>query len=145
MTDEIQTDRPDEARMASMPITGVTAYITVSDANAAADFYIRAFGATDVHRMRADDGKRLMHCQITINGGPLFLSDAFPEYGYALLTPQGYMLHLQVEDGRAWWDRAVEAGMEVVSEFKQEFWGDLYGQLRDPFGVTWSIGSRPAA
>jgi len=48
---------------------------------------------------------------------------------------------LQVENAQSWWDRAVAAGCTVSMPLKQEFWGDIYGQLKDPFGMTWSIGS----
>lgn len=44
---------------------------------------------------------------------------------------------------RAWWDRALAAGLEVVMPLEVQFWGDRYGALKDPFGVTWSIGGPP--
>jgi uncharacterized glyoxalase superfamily protein PhnB len=49
------------------------------------------------------------------------------------------MLHLQVDDVDAWWQRAVDAGAEIVLPLQKMFWGDRYGQLRDPFGVLWSM------
>jgi len=134
------------ARPASAPsedpafVGGVTPYISVSDASAAAAFYARAFGAEEINRVPADDGRRLMHCHLRINGGPLMLNDPFPEYGYPLQTPQGFVLHLQVDDVEAWWNRAVEAGLEIVMPLEVQFWGDRYGQLRDSFGITWSLG-----
>ncbi len=51
---------------------------------------------------------------------------------------------LLVDDAQAWWSRAVEAGAEIVMPLDVQFWGDLYGQLRDPFGVTWAL-NQPAA
>ncbi|HYG91478.1 MAG TPA: VOC family protein [Azospirillum sp.] len=122
-------------------VRGVVPYVNVSDANAAAAFYTRAFGAEEVYRVPADDGRRLMHCHLHINGGSLMISDPFPECGYELKTPQSFVLHLQVDDLDAWWRRAVEAGAEIVMPLQEMFWGDRYGQLRDPFGVTWSLGA----
>jgi PhnB protein len=122
------------------PVTGVTAYLSSSDAGAAAEFYKKAFAAQEVARMPAQDGKRLMHCHLLINGGALLMSDCFPEHGYAFKEPAGVTLHLQVGDAQAWWDRAVAAGAQVIMPMDKQFWGDRYGQLRDPFGVTWSIG-----
>ncbi|HYD99741.1 MAG TPA: glyoxalase/bleomycin resistance/extradiol dioxygenase family protein [Alphaproteobacteria bacterium] len=121
-------------------VGGVTPYLSMSDASAAAAFYVRAFGAEEIRRMPADDGRRLIHCHLRINGGPLMLNDPFPEYGHPHRPAQGYMLHLQVDDVEAWWNRAVEAGAEIVMPLAVQFWGDRYGQLRDPFGVTWSLG-----
>ena len=119
---------------------GVTPYLSSSDANAAIAFYQRAFAAEVVDKRPADDGKRLIHCLLMINGGALMMSDCFPEYGYAFKEPQGVTLHLQVDDVRAWWDRAISAGAEETMPLEVQFWGDRYGQLRDPFGVAWSLG-----
>ena len=129
------------ATPAHAQLAGVIPYVNVSDANAAAAFYVQAFGAEVVDRRVGQDGKRLIHCQLGINGGALMINDPFPEFGHPLQTPQSFMLHLQVGDVDAWWRRAVEAGAEVVMPLAKQFWGDRYGQLRDPFGVTWSLGS----
>jgi PhnB protein len=123
-------------------VTGVTPYICPSDAGAAAELYETAFGATVLSRMPMDDGKRLMHCHLVINGGPLMLADACPEYGYPYEAPQGYTLHLQVEDVDAAWARAVAAGLEITLPLDTQFWGDRYGKLRDRFGIAWSIGGK---
>lgn len=121
------------------PMAGVIADLSVQDANATAAFYGRAFGAKEVTRKYAEDGKRLIHCHLTINGGALMLNDPFPEFGYAWKPPEGFVLHLVVDDADFWWKRAVEAGAEVTMPLEIAFWGDYYGQLRDPFGVTWAI------
>lgn len=110
---------------------GLVPYINPSDAAAAAEFYKKAFAATDVVPMLADDGKRYMHCSMTINGSQLYMSDSFPEYGVPFVPPQGFNLNLNVDNAQFWWDRAV--------------WGDIYGQLKDPYGITWAIGSTPEA
>lgn len=123
-------------------VTGVTPYITSTDANATAALYAKAFGAQVVNKMPADDGKRLMHCHLVINNGPVMLSDGFPEHGHPALPPQAFTLHLQVDDIDVWWKRAVDAGLEVTLPMGLQFWGDRYGQLRDAFGVMWSIGGK---
>ena len=43
-------------------------HLVVSDAAAALEFYKKALGATETMRMPAEDGKRLMHSEITVNG-----------------------------------------------------------------------------
>jgi uncharacterized glyoxalase superfamily protein PhnB len=132
-----------ETAQQSQVLPGVIPYINVDGASDASSFYQKAFAATEVMRMPADDGKRLMHCQLNINGGAMMLSDCFPELGFAREPSRSYTMHLQVADPKAWWDRAVEAGCEVVLPLQVMFWGDRYGQLRDPFGVSWSIGGSP--
>jgi PhnB protein len=113
----------------------------VRGAAEAAEFYKRAFGAEELMRTAAKDGKRVMHCHLKINGADVMMSDEFPEYGASLGEgPNGVTLHLQVNDADEWWQRALDAGATVVMPIAEQFWGDRYGQVRDPFGHTWSIG-----
>lgn len=119
---------------------GVVPYLSVRDAAAAADFYIKAFGATEAFRYPPDDKGRYLHIHLYVNGGSLMLADPFPDHGHPHQPAQGYTLHMKVDDVDAWWKRAVDAGAEVVLPLQRMFWGDRYGQLRDPFGVLWSMG-----
>jgi PhnB protein len=126
------------------PTGGVTAHLTIRDGKAAdaIDFYRRAFGAEEVGRHMADDGKRIMHAHLKLNGGSLMLNDEFPEFMSAPATaPGSVVLHLQVPDADAVWEKAVGAGSEVRFPLADQFWGDRYGQVQDPFGFTWSIGA----
>jgi PhnB protein len=120
---------------------GVVAYLGVDGAAKAAEFYKRAFGAEEVARQPVDAQGRTMHIHLYINGGSLMLSDPYPEHGYPLETPGAFTLHLQVDDVDAWWRRAVDAGAEITLPLQEMFWGDRYGQLRDPFGVNWSLAA----
>ena len=125
------------------PTGGVTAHLTIRDNRAAdaIDFYSRAFGAEELGRHMADDGKRVMHSHLSLNGGSLMLNDDFPEFGSAASPPGSITLHLQVKDADAAWNRALEAGATEKMPLADQFWGDRYGQLTDPFGFTWSIGA----
>ena len=125
-------------------VGGVVAHLTIRDgkANEAIDFYKSAFGATEAMEPHmADDGKRIMHSHLLINGGHLMLNDDFPEYGGAATPPGSFTLHLQVEDADGFWNRAIEAGATEKMPLADQFWGDRYGQVEDPFGFRWSIGA----
>jgi uncharacterized glyoxalase superfamily protein PhnB len=126
------------------PKSGLTPYLSVDGAAKAIDFYVQAFGAIERERLPTETGDRLMHAQVDVNGSPLFLSDFFPDHGYPAVAPQAFNLHLHVDDAQMWWDRAVAAGCTITSPLKTEFWGDIYGQLKDPFGVTWAVGQSVA-
>lgn len=127
--------------MSNQPsVTGVTPYLALTNATAAIELYQRAFGAEVLAKMPADDGQRIMHGCLRINGSTVFVSDGFPEHGCPALAPQGFTLHLQVTDPESAWKRAVDAGLVVATPLAVQFWGDKQGQLRDSFGVTWSIG-----
>jgi PhnB protein len=126
------------------PAGGITAHLTIRDNKAAdaIDFYSKAFGAEEIGRHMADDGKRIMHAHLNLNGGSLMLNDDFPEFGHGAATaPASITLHLQVPDADAAWQKALDAGAEVRFPLADQFWGDRYGQVKDPFGFTWSIGA----
>ncbi|MGE0045625.1 MAG: VOC family protein [Hyphomonadaceae bacterium] len=119
---------------------GLSPYLGVRGAAAAIDFYKKAFNAEEIARAPAEDGKRLMHAHIKINGGDVLMSDVFEEFGHDMSDPHGVTIHLQVDDADAWWNRAIAAGAMIAMPLDNQFWGDRYGQLRDPFGHSWSIG-----
>lgn len=122
---------------------GVVPYLMVDGAAKAAEFYGRALGAETAIIMPPDEKGRTMHAHIYVNGGSIMMSDPFPEHGHGLRERHGTTLHLPLQDVDRWWQRAVEAGMEVVVPLELQFWGERYGQLRDPFGVLWSMSAPP--
>ncbi|MBT1156492.1 glyoxalase/bleomycin resistance/extradiol dioxygenase family protein [Aminobacter anthyllidis] len=121
---------------------GLVAYLQVDGAFKAAEFYKRAFGAEQVFAYPADEKGRTMHIHLYVNGSSMMLCDAYPEHGHAHEKAQGYTMQLILgDDIDAWWKRAVEAGCEVVVPLDVMFWGDRWGQLRDPFGVAWAMNA----
>jgi len=133
---------------------GLTPYLVVNNAKEAIDFYTKAFGAREVARHGAPNTEKLMHVALEVFGSMMYFADDFPEFcGGKSRTPQSLggtpvTLHLQVEDAQSVWDKAVAAGATVTMPLKDQFWGDKYGQLVDPFGHSWSIGqtiSQPSA
>ena len=140
-----ETQTADAPTAADMPPTlgGVIPYLTVEGALKASAFYQKAFGAQQVFAHPADDKGRTMHVHLYLNGGSVMLSDAYPEHGHPFEAPQGFTVQLIVDDVDAWWARALAAGAEVVTPLQEMFWGDRWGQVRDPFGISWSM-STPA-
>ncbi|MGE2714101.1 VOC family protein [Mycolicibacterium litorale] len=123
----------------------VAPHLTVDGAAAAIDFYVKAFGATEMGRMPGPDGK-LMHAAVQINGALVMLNDDFPEYNDGkpstptALGGSPVTIHLQVTDVDRKFQQAIDAGATVVMPVDEQFWGDRYGVLRDPFGHLWSMG-----
>lgn len=121
----------------------LTPHIVCRNASAAMDFYMRAFGARDDGRLTGPDGK-LMHGILWIGDSALMLVDENPEWGmHSPLSLEGspVVLHLYVEDVDAALARAVDAGATLTMAAADMFWGDRYGQVRDPFGHPWSIAT----
>lgn len=127
------------------PTTGITPHLTIRGGQCAEaiEFYTKAFGAKEKRRQAEENGKRLMHAALKINGDFVLLHDDFPEYRGGELAPEpaSAVFHLAVDDADAWWKRAVDAGAKISMPLADQFWGDRYGHLKDPFGYTWSIGA----
>ncbi len=123
----------------------VLPHLVVDDAAAAIDFYIKAFGAVEQGRVPGPDGK-LIHAALAINGSSVMLNDDFPEMsGGKSMTPKALggspvTIHLVVDGVDEKFQKAVDAGATVVMPLEDQFWGDRYGVLRDPFGHQWSMG-----
>jgi PhnB protein len=120
----------------------ITPHIVVQGAERAVSFYRDAFGAQEIERIPTPDG-RLMSVQLQIGDGMLHIADEFPEMG--VLAPPSIggtavVLALEVADAQAAFAQAVAAGAEVRQPVSEMFWGDLHGQLEDPFGHRWNIG-----
>jgi len=121
---------------------GPTLTIPSRGGQAAVEFYQRAFGAELLDLKLADDDERVMHAHLRVNGASVMMHDEFPEMnGEQDIVPKGVTLHLQVDDADEWWNRAILAGGVPVHPLADQFWGDRYGQMKDPFGHCWSIGA----
>jgi uncharacterized glyoxalase superfamily protein PhnB len=128
---------------ATSRISSLSPYLICDGAAEAIEFYKRAFGAEEMVRLPAPDG-RLMHACLRINGATVMLSDAFAEHGMVsptALKGSPVTIHLMVSDVDAAFARAVEAGATVTMELADQFWGDRYGSVRDPFGHNWSMAT----
>jgi PhnB protein len=123
-------------------------YLVVSDAASAIEFYKNAFGAVELTRHHAGESDRISHAHLVINGGSIMLSDDFSGMmGGKSMTPEALggspiTLHLALADVDSFWARAVGAGAAVTMELADQFWGDRYGQILDPFGHKWSLGQQ---
>ncbi|UTD25804.1 VOC family protein [Bradyrhizobium sp. WD16] len=133
MTDAVQTMIP---------------HLVVSPAGDAIDFYQKAFGATEVMRVPAEDGERVLHAELRVNGIRIFLRDDFPEaecqHGARVTAPTtlhgtSIVLHLEVADCDTAVQRAADAGARVAMKPWDAFWGARFGMIEDPFGHVWSF------
>jgi uncharacterized glyoxalase superfamily protein PhnB len=122
----------------------LTPHLVVRNAAQAIEFYKRAFGA-EVRGVshHSPDGK-ITHAELKIGDSILMLADEFPEAN--CLSPQALggspiTLHIYVEDVDTAFSRAVAAGATVTMPLADQFWGDRYGQLVDPFGHRWSLAT----
>ena len=121
----------------------VTPYLVVEDAAAAIDYYKKAFGATERGRMEGPDGK-IGHAEVQIGDAVVMVSDPVPQGSTRPPIELGgttSSVVLYVEDVDAVVERAVDAGGIVVMEVADQFWGDRFGTITDPFGHVWSVAT----
>ncbi|MBL8749717.1 MAG: VOC family protein [Planctomycetes bacterium] len=123
----------------------LTPHLELRGAARAIDFYKAAFGAREIFRNLGPDGRLVMHAQLQIGDSMLLLHDEFAESGGESpdsLEGSAVTLHLYVPDVDAVFARAVAAGATVEMPVSDMFWGDRYGQIKDPCGHRWSIGTK---
>ena|SRR5436190_147478 len=132
-----------EAKAVPTGFHTLTPHITVRNADQALEFYKKAFGAEVQNIARMPNGK-VMHAALQIGDSKLMLNEESPEFG--ALSPlstggSGVMLHIYLENVDAAFDRAVSAGAEVKMPLMDQFWGDRYGIVADPYGHKWSLAT----
>lgn len=122
----------------------ITPHLVLHDTVAAIDFYKRAFGAVELHRLNSPDGNKIMYAAIRIGDSTIMMGDECREYGVSAPTSLGgspVTIHLYVPDADAVFEQAVFNGATAVMPVQEMFWGDRYGKLVDPFGHCWSIAT----
>ena len=121
----------------------LTPHLIVRNAAQAIEFYQKAFGAELLGKMLTPDGK-VMHAVLKVGDSMLMLNDEFPEWG--ALSPlssggSGVTIHIYLENVDAAFGRAISAGAAVKMPLMDQFWGDRYGIVTDPYGHHWSMAT----
>ncbi len=121
----------------------ITPYLIVRGGAEAIDFYKKAFGATELFRMAAPDGK-VGHAEMQIGNSRIMLADEYPDMGYngpQTIGGSPVALMIYLEDVDAVFNRAVEAGAIVKEALQDKFYGDRIGTVIDPFGHRWHLAT----
>ena len=122
----------------------ITPYLVIKGASDAIEFYKKAFGAQELTRSLDERSGRVMNAKLRIGDSIFMLNDEYPEFGCfapAQDNKPAVSIHLYVEDVDTFFNRAVKAGAEITMPVSDVFWGDRYGQLKDPFGHSWSVAT----
>jgi len=120
----------------------VTPNLTFKDTKKALEFYEKALGATVLEVFPMPDGKGTMHATMKIGNSILMMGDEMPNCPSAeSLGGSSISLFVYVPDVDAAFKRAIAAGAIETMPVMDMFWGDRCGNLTDPFGYTWMIGT----
>lgn len=119
----------------------ITPQLTVRNGTQAIEFYKKALGAIELNRMAGPGGK-IMHAALKIGDSKLFVNDEMDDNNKAPIPGKSpVVIHLYVPDCDKLYNQAVAAGATASMPLSDQFWGDRYGQIVDPFGHTWSIAT----
>ena len=127
-----------------MAVQALTPHIVVNDAAAASSWYQRALGAQERQRITLPGGK-VMSLELRFGDLSVMVADEFPEMevlGPLAIGGTPVVLHLLTDDVEALWQKAIDAGAEVRHPLQDAFWGELHGQITDPFGHRWGLSQR---
>lgn len=122
----------------------INAHLIVKDSAKAIEFYKKAFGGEELCRMPGPGGQGVMHAEVKIGNSTIMLCDEMPDWCRSpeSIGDSPVTVHMYVADADQTWQKAVDAGAEVVMPLGEQFWGDKYGKIKDPFGHQWSIAQR---
>jgi len=121
---------------------GATPYLICKNAEAAIDFYVRAFGAVELFRI--GEPGMVGHAEIKLGSAIIMLADEYPPLG--ALSPETIggspvTLMVYVEDVDEFTEKAVAEGLQVLRPVEDQFYGDRVGHFVDPFGHKWSFAT----
>lgn len=141
-----KTAKPKKSKVDPIPagFRTVTPYLSIDGAAQAMEWYKKAFGAKELDRQPTPDGK-LMHARIRIGDSIVMMSDVFPGADTQAPTALGNTtttLHIYTKNVDKLFQQAIDAGAKVSMPLDNQFWGERYGKLKDPFGHNWSISQR---
>jgi PhnB protein len=113
----------------------LTPYLTVDHAAGAIDFYKKAFGAKEIRRDITPNGE-IMNAHLRIGDSIIMLADNLMGTQF---TSSPVTIHIYTKDVDKLWKQATTAGAKATMPLDNQFWGERYGQLEDPFGHRWSL------
>ena len=121
----------------------VTPYLVIKGAAKAIDYYKKVFGATEVMRMPAPDG-RIGHAELQIGDSRIMLADECPEMGARSAESIGaspVSLLVYLPDCDTVVQKAAAGGAKILKPVQDQFYGDRSGFIQDPFGHQWGIAT----
>jgi PhnB protein len=121
----------------------VNVYLIVKDAEKALAFYAKAFGGEVGVCMKMPDGT-VLHGEVKIGNSTIMVTSENPQWELKSAETLGgspASIHLYVDDADSSFAKAIAAGCTEISPVQNQFWGDRYGKVADPFGFQWGVAT----
>jgi PhnB protein len=132
---------PNEVKPIPEGYERVTPYLICKNAEAAIEFYKKAFGAEELFRIGQPG--MIGHAELKIGDSRIMLADEFPPLATSPETLGGspVSLYIYVEDVDKFTEKAIAEGLEVLKPVSDQFYGDRSGHFKDPFGHLWGFAT----
>jgi len=115
----------------------------LNDAKEAANYYKDVFNGEITYVMYGKDMPEcpeehledVMHLQLKFNGSEIFMADnKTPSSDFI----QIHLNYPDLDEMKKVFEK-LSKGNTVVEELKEEFWGAVFGRIKDKYGVTWQL------
>ena len=120
----------------------VTPYIIVDDPAKALEFYEKALGAKIIYKMELAPGE-IVHAEFKVGDSIIMMAGNSPDMHLKPQTGEfrsvSFMVYVPDVDAAA--KKALTAGMKMIKEVRDQFYGDRTGTFEDPFGHVWTLGT----
>ncbi len=115
----------------------VSPYFVVNGADKLMTLLTTIFYAKELRKYQKPDGT-IMHAEMQLDDSVLMFAEATAQY-----PPNNVMLHVYVADVDKTFQKAVDAGCEIVDKPKENTGDpDRRGSFKDFAGNFWSIGTQ---
>jgi PhnB protein len=116
----------------------ITPYLVYEELGAALEWLARAFGCREILRHAGPDG-RPVHAEMELGeGGRILMGHPGPEYRNPRhIGHRTFNLYVHVEDVDKLFERAVQAGAEVVEKPADQDYGERRCAVDDLEGHRW--------
>lgn len=121
---------------------GITPYLICKNAEAAIEFYKKAFGAVELFRM--GEPGMIGQAEMKLRDAIFMLADEFPDMGAVSPATVGgspVSLYVYVDDVDSFTEKAIAEGLKVIRPVADQFYGDRSGHFEDPFGHKWGFAT----
>ena len=122
----------------------ISPYLNYEDTGAMIDWLGSAFGMTVRHALKGPSGA-VQHAEMALEDGVVMMGSPGGDFRNPKNLGQvTQSLYVYVDDLAAQYERAKEAGAEILEEPADQPYGDRRYGVRDPEGHHWYFASRIA-
>jgi len=126
----------------------VTPRLIVHNGADAIEFYVAAFNAKEIGDRFIGAQGEVVHAEVSIGDSVVMITEDVALAEIPTGSPVSREESVTAIMATYWenvdevWDRAVNAGAQIVFPLEDHFYGERGGRLRDPFGQQWMLSQR---